>query len=269
VSEIIPYVQLLMRLARVEVRINDIPVLLKETDGVTSSMRPIREFLVNGTNAAKFIVEPTDLPLAYRDEEPTIREGCAVRMRIADVEDGEFLDFNVGAELLDLAVKPTTEAVPPVVMSGEFEAKSAHRWAWTTATAIDPVADRAAIDAYVSEVAGHWANRDADRLTELLQTSFSDEAKAYPANAVEHREIDFRNALAEGDQDSWKPMPFDPDRAVYRSVGNGKLIEVLDTDGLPLVRTEVSHPGDPTATPGYFPFPMMVGFVNGSLKILL
>ena len=45
-AETIPYAQLLMRRARVEVRINDIPVAVKETDGISNATIPIREYLM-------------------------------------------------------------------------------------------------------------------------------------------------------------------------------------------------------------------------------
>jgi len=269
VAETIPYAQLLMRRARVEVRINDIPVAVKETDGISNAMIPIREYLMSGKNTAQFIIEPTDFVPSYKETEPSIREDCAVRLRIAEIEDGVFLNFKVGKELFDMASQPTTEAVPPVIASGTFEATSAHRWAWSMATEIDPIKDRAEIDDFVSKVSEMWAKQDADGLIKVLQPSITDQGKAYPANPEKYIKMDFRNEVGSATSEEWKPVPFDPERAVYRSVANGKMIEVLGTDGLPLVRTETEDPSDPVLTDGYFPLPMMIGYKDGKLAGLI
>jgi len=268
-AETIPYAQLLLRLARVELRINDIPIALKDTDGITNIMTPIREFLVSGRNSARFTVAPDDIPQAYKEGGDVIQEGSAVRMRIAQVEDGEFLDFVVGEELLDIAVRLSSQDVPPITRSGTFEAKAVHRWAWTMAQKIDPVRDRKTINAFVGKVSEMFATLDAAGLIEAMQPSIADRAKAYPMIDEHHRKLDIRNALGRQDPKTWKPMPFDPDRALYRSVAEGRLIQPLDLDGLPLVRTETDTLADPAASPGYYPFPMMIGYKGGELAILL
>lgn len=269
--EILPYAQLLLRLTRVEIRVNDIPIALKETDGITSIMRPIREFLVDGENTARFVVGPNDIPAAAASpDRPVIQDGSAVRLRIAEVEEGEFLDFNVGRELMDIAVRLTAEDTPPLVRAGTFQARPAHIWAWATAPGIDPERDRVAIDDFASKVSDAFARRDADSLIEAVQPSITDRARAYPAMEEHYLKLDIRNALERQDPETWKPVPFNPERALYRRLAGGRLVELLDRDGLPLVRTEVRNPTDPLATPGYYPFPMMIGYTrNNQLAALL
>ena len=260
-AETILYAQLLLRAVKVEVRVNDLPIVRTGDEGMKTVARPIREFVQRGKNQLDLIIEP-GLDPARSDTPPArpLKTGAGVRLRIAEFEDGEFMDFDSGHELVKIQSLPESDQQTPIVLSATFEIDGSPMadWAWMKAPLLDLDSVRDQLNQSMKRIARLFANKEADKLLQLMKPRMRDDAKAYPAMDLQQRIDNFRHSFATIPE-NWRPLPFDADRAVYRLVADGRLIEPLDRQGLPLIRTETTSPEQPFEDPDYVPFPIMVG----------
>lgn len=259
-AETIPYLQMFSVACRAEARINDIPVARAHPGEQKTANVPIREYLLPGVNT---------LALAARPEGDTFGASQTLKSRVALFREDDWLEFDGGAGLAALGPQLHDQTPVPLRAQAEFTLRAdqvvSTGWAWASAPALDPATQRGALDGFVGQLAGLFGAGDAGGLIPHFQQRFTEDATAYPALPADARLDNFRQLFV---AKPWQPLQFDPARLVYRPAAGGRLVEVMDNQGLPFLRTHCDDPIRPFDTPGYTELPVMVGILQGRFAVL-
>lgn len=255
--ETIPYVHMKSHGVRSEVRVNDIPVARAFGQESKSFSAPIRQYLVQGQNT---------VAVAAGINGEKIAEG-QFRASLGWFHEGEDVDFGGGVPIADFQPAFPENVPLPIVEQGSFQSDYGGNWAWTRAQPIDPNTARANLDQFTAWAARQFAERNVSALLPLFEPVFQDFSAAYPVTTLEGLRSGFERRMNRVGAE-WEPVPFDPARAVYLPIANGRMVELLDNEGLPLIRTQTDDPIDPFADPNYKELPLRIGLLDGSVQVL-
>lgn len=263
--ETMRFAQLWARDLPVELRVNDIPICTAEAGKMVSQSMPIRHVLLPGDN--RLTVELGNIGQApMRGGWSSLAE-CTVR--IADYEEGEVMSETKGLEVTKIQAHFSEEVANPQKLETTFRSRSEGNWFWTQGPRIDPIANRAQLDAFVKGVHAAYMVRDMEPLVALHEPLIRDFVRAYPGADLEGMIEQTRNKFFYYSADEWSVPELDLSRAVYRPLADGRLIQVLDVDGEPLVRTHPFSPRQEGADPQVCAFRNLIGVFNGRLAIFV
>jgi len=237
------------------VRVNDIPIHRLETDNILTYAIPIHEFLINGENKLKLIGTPED-PLEPGKFYAKARVARFYERNIISFEEGEgYAEVAWHAELLGA----------PVAQLFEFE--TPNRWVWESAPVIELTPEvRGVLDAFVAEMRGAYAAQDPTPINARKAVFYSETQAAYPPPMEADSAADFAASLSR-ERPGWTAIPFEPSPGNYRLVADGRLVDCVDADALPLVRNLKDRSLSGKNMP-FAPMPMMVAIKQGEVLIV-
>lgn len=254
-SDEILYLQIELLDLDIEVRINDIPLCRGRRGYQRVVGLPIREYVVQGANSLSVLVGASGQP---------IPPGAELLVRVARFRHLERLLPDVGVALAAIRL----EALAGLPLPAEREMRFAvtaedvvpAAWSWSRAPAVLESLGRAGVDAYVAELARLFAAADVERLLEEMRIWIEERAQAYPDGEREQafaaRRADLQR-LVEIDPRSRQP---DLRGLRYRMAAGGRLIEPLDAEDRPILRSREADPP--------FQLPVLIGMSGGRPAIL-
>lgn len=257
----VTYLQLSANMLDSEVRINDIPVAETSAAKTVNASVPIVEYLVPGNNLIQLrIGNPSS------DGEFAVEDGADVVVRVAEFADGDWLDDDGGRQLARLSPSVPHPTARPFSVDAPFSSTLERRWAWSVAPAFSSDAVKTQLDQFVMDTAGLFAARDIDGLVRLSSGVLQEDSEAYPGIPLPFRTQDFTSMLA--GPSLWQPRQVDPLALQYRPIANGRMVEVLDAEGRPPIRTLAADDDDPWNDDNYCELPLRLGVWRGRVTIL-
>ena len=252
---------------RAELWLNDIPLgLAGPRNPFVSVAAPM--YVVNGFNALEIVVNPGPEPAVSRNRtgEP-LPDQASAHARLAALYPGQFTDDPNAQVLIStdwisgpLGHSPLSvrNRVDLGQMYGDWPWQSAPRLTldWTTVTQLADLLEHIRVSLQVG---------DASVLGQLARSKFESGARAFPTRTLPEIVRQFvsvmeRNAKTPG----WSMQPLEPSAFSFRLVANGRLIECLNKDWKPTLR---SVPVEGSHHPMYFP--MFLGVSARSFAIFL
>ncbi|MFO1330416.1 MAG: hypothetical protein U1F56_23935 [Rubrivivax sp.] len=224
--------------ATAEAWLNGVPVARTPKGGGDCSV-PVHEYVVAGANRLELVIDP---PLPGAGEaQPQIGGGDARA-------DAALLLPRIGQLAADHAARllgqvswasPEGEIYrPPVHLAQELDIPVRFpRWRWLDAPVIDDVGSlRAPAATFLQDIAIALARGDAEHMVNCAKLRFEEIALAYqrqPADDVARWRARVQLLHA---QKALRPELPTPDTLVLRPVADGRLLECLGPDGLPVLR---------------------------------
>lgn len=265
-DERIPYLQFWGIDVQAEVLLNGIPLASCMPGAFATISTGLREVLVNGENTVELRVGAQDQP---------VRQGgwsgkARADVRIADFREGETLGETDGIERTSLRAVFPPEGPNPTRFATRFQARVADGWGWQRATPIDPENPnvRQLLNQFIAGVHQVWRARDITPLLPLYEPMVRDRVRAYPVLDFDLVMEDVARTHLFFDPQHWRVPDIDPSRLIYRSYAGGRLIQAVDPDGLPFVRTELFPAENSDEDPRYCGFSRLFGVLDGRLQIL-
>ncbi|MCZ6853893.1 MAG: hypothetical protein O7G86_08230 [Gammaproteobacteria bacterium] len=246
----------------VELYVNDIPVRRATADGQSFSSFPVNQFLISGDNELAILVQPGPTPQAARSS-PVQAEPCAVTSRLVKYPEGVFPSDPSGQLLIEIAWQredgnqfpARREAV--VSLGGMFG-----RWKWQDADVLtesdlgDPQLQR-----FVRDLQEAFASNRWQHIAELSQIRYVEGAAAYVGRDAARVSAMFVKSMERQSSGSdWNVGPQPP--LGLRLCANGRMIQLISDDWLPLLRTEDLEYGEP------FTLPVLVSRIEGKYLIV-
>ena len=254
-----------------EAYINGIPVArVADGPGKTLRMfRPVNEFIVAGTNILTLVVAPGDLPslalIPYGVQ--TDVTPASVTLTLSRLPEGAFYDDPAAERLLAISWQsPVVAFSTPVVLNQSVELQgNGQNWAWRRGGVLP---DRSVWKSGVFELLRYlrerMQRRDLEPYIQLADPRYLDIAAAYQIPA-EDRLQQFREQFARiSTEDNWEMEQIDMDRMDPRICADGRLIECVDTDWLPSLRTTPLENGVIRLR-----FPTFLAVIDGQWRIVL
>jgi hypothetical protein len=226
--------QLRLKGGTAEVRVNDIPVNRTVDDEIVNVTVPVPEFLVNGENTLKLYAAPTD---------PDNPGDFSAKARIAGFTFGDTVDFDEGEEF---ALLEWTEENAGRPVGQRFDYATDHKWVWENAPKITLSADvRARLDAFTARMQAAFSARDPGPINAAREVFYKEIARAYPPPLLARTAEEFADDLKSEDEDAWGVKLFEPSPDNYRLVADGRLVDLVGPDNIPLVGTIPGFSGAP------------------------
>jgi hypothetical protein len=228
---------------------------------------PVHQHLVDGSNEIELLIEPGPTPSSARvPREPHRAAGIEAFVRLVrypvDVYPGD-ASGEVLAEARFRGEEGRDEPFPYVLRAEADLGPLFGRWAWQDA---DPIAITATVRNEVEELVRRvheaFAAGDPMPIVMLCDLCFAEGSRAYPARSAEALASGFAESLRESaQQPDWEMVPLDPERFDFRLCAGGRMIECIDRDWQPTVRSRPQADGD-------FPFPMFLSRIGRELVIV-
>jgi hypothetical protein len=250
-----------------EVYLNDIPLKKLDTPQQPLISIPAQQFLIEGTNCLELVVHPGKTPsLAKQGAARFSVPGAAAEARVVRYVEGMYTG-DPAAEKLAVVSWHAQGAEPetfPKILDKEFNLHPAFgRWAWQDADTIDLRKDGQAIRKVVQAVFEAFRTGEAAAVLQLGALRLEEGARAYPARSLDslrRRQADYftRNATREG----WAVEPLDDAQFDFRICAKGKMVEIIDRNWQPTIRSKPMQSGD------VFPFPMFLSKLKGQFVVI-
>jgi hypothetical protein len=261
------HAELTVKNCSAEIYLNDIP--LKKLNGNEQSFIsiPAHQFLVPGTNVLEIVVNPGGTPSSARiggAELPVA--GIVAEARVMRYAEGMFTGDPGGEKLAEAVWRPgaaATEQFPKLVRA-QFDCGAGFgRWAWQDAQALDLKRDMPAISNLVQVVHEAFRTGQAGPVLERGSLRLIEGAKAYPARTLESiRKMQAGYFESNVQEEGWAVEPLDPAQADYRLCADGRMIEIVNKNWQPTIRSKPVKSGD------VFPFPMFLSKIDGKFVII-
>lgn len=259
------YLQLHMRFCKIEVRLNDIVLYRKNEPEISTVALPVHEYLITGQNEFSVRVLPHTSDVDFDSK-------TLLWARIARFQEGEFLAFTGGDASAEMSLELNT--IPPEKIKRRYQYKttflhnSPKTWLWQTAQIVEfsqPLIKE--LNDFVAMLHNAFIKRQPQAIISALRPKLEEQALCYPQRPVEER-IQAYEKLIRGEGKKRIVEPLNPSNANYHVAANGRLVEVIGNDGLPLIRTQTNNYDSPNQQEGYTALPMHIGKHGEQLVIL-
>lgn len=202
---------------------------------------PVHEFVIGGANRLELVVGPPPLQPGAPAPAPVVGDGVARAEAVLLLPRvGQLASEHAARVLGQVAwVSPEDEVYrPPVRLSQELDIPVRFpRWRWLDAppvTAVDEL--RAPAASFLQDVAIALSRGDPEHLVQVAKLRFEELALAYqrsPADDLARWRARIQLLHA---QKSLRPELPTPESLHLRPVADGRLLECLAADGLPVLR---------------------------------
>lgn len=223
-----------------EAWLNGLP-LARTPKGGGDCCVPVHEFVIGGANRLELVVEPPPLLPGAPPPAPVYGDGSAkadVALLLPRV--GQFASEHFARQLGQLAWASTDGEVyrPPVQMEQELDIPVRFpRWRWLDAPPITEVDDlRAPAAMFLQDVAIALSRGDPEHLIVAAKLRFEELALAYQRPAVDDLARWRARVQLLHAQKALRPELPTPESLNLRLVADGRLLECLGADGLPILR---------------------------------
>lgn len=230
------------------------------------------KYLVNGTNSLEITVMPGNTPSTskepYPKQDSDLSEASAI-MRLVQypvgATPGEIEQANVLAELTwqyNHVDEEKSNHWPRLLHSDVSLPKLFEPWQWQNAEAIDIETERANIITSIKTIHHLFESGDGNRMAQACHPYLLDIGKALPA----YGETAFRTDIIESinsnrGKTNWV-KPIDEAELDFRLCCNNTLVQVIDKNWMPSIRTLPSQSGET------YPFRIFIGKLNGQYWVL-
>lgn len=239
--------------------LNDIPLVRLRAPETRRAVIPVNELVVGGDNLVEIVVEPGPTPsAARRGDRRGSDQGMFASAQIVRRVVGTLPGDTPGIRLASLEFRGDgTERRFPAVLSrlADFGA-GAGPWSWEKAERLLlDAATTAEVRRMIEQMKSIYRARDFDRLIRVKRFELSEWAQAYgedeAAYAAQMRSILDEEFWGEA---SWSIADVDPAEHDLRLCAQGRLVECVARDCLPIIRT----------SDGQARFGMRLGRVQGT-----
>jgi hypothetical protein len=210
--------------------------------------------LVDGVTTLEIVVTPGAVPsLARQPQKDATPQGSATA-RLARYNPGDFTG-DPGAEvLLEVSWDSATAAAgtyPRAVAVSRNLGALFGPWEWQSAPRVtlsgDVVKEVAAV---LESLRTSLAAGNPEVLARLADTKLENASRAFPARELGGLRQQIRKVVArDAAQPGWGFAALRPDQFDFRVVGNGRLVECINKDWKPSLRTNVLADGYPKCYP--------------------
>ncbi|MCF6189818.1 MAG: hypothetical protein L3J51_05035 [Cocleimonas sp.] len=259
----ITYLTINVQHCMLEVAINDIVLVREDVGSKTLISTPIHEYLINGDNELKVNIKSND--------ENHISPHVIVR--VANYIEGSFLTADEGVTLAEIECNPKEE-------NYLFNQKYLHkenfifslntkRWAWELAKPLKLSESLVAkANKFVQNIKSDLNSLNTVEISASYQTLFKEKAACYPMISVEQRKDDLMYLLTVMREGGFQFIEINPKMINYRVSANGKLLECIDRNGLPLLRTSEEKIESIPGKFNYADISMHIGLINNEFRLL-
>lgn len=261
------HAELMVKNCTAELYLNDIPLKRLNPSEQQFISIPAHQFLVPGTNILELVVNPGLTPSLARIGNVELPvTGIVAEARVMRYVEGMYTGDPAAEKLAEVVWRPgiTERERFPKIVRVQFDCGAAFgRWAWQDAQEIDLKRDMPAIAELVRMVHEAFRTGVAAPVLERGALRLSEGAHAYPVRSIESlrtRQAAYfeRNVKQEG----WAVEPLDPPQADYRLCAGGRMVEIIDKNWQPTIRSKPVKSGD------VFPFPMFLSKINRKFVII-
>ncbi len=233
-----------------ELWLNGIPLQRLEPDRSHNISIPAHLYLLDGQNKLEMVVNPGPIPShARQGVSPASFKGWATA-RLAAYEVGEFTGDENAEVLLETSWDSSSAksgTFPRIVEVSGNLGKMFGRWNWENATPLRlDVATVESVTAVLEEVRASLKTGDPEVLLRLAQSKFTNAAHAFPARPFNTLVDQFRRVVArDSTVKGWAFPKLDRDQFDFRLVADGRMLECINRDWRPTLRTVALSDGYP------------------------
>jgi hypothetical protein len=251
-----------------ELWLNDIPLQRLAPDRSHNVSIPAHLYLLEGQNTLEILVDPGPMPSLARQANPGASPTGTATARLAAYNVGEFTG-DANAQIL-LEVSWDSAAAKPGPYPRSVQAASNlgpmfGRWDWEAAERLK--LEAATIDSaagVIESIRASLAAGDPDVLLRLAAGKFANAARAFPArpfNALveQFRRVVVRDSAASG----WSLPKLDRSQLDFRLAAGGRVLECINRDWHPTLRTVALSDGYPKY------YPMLLCRLNGRWQVAI
>lgn len=255
----ITYLTIKMQHCSLDVAINDIVLLRKHTQDILSIATPIHEYLINQGN--ELMVDIHKLTSGFN-------ESSSVHIRVAAYEEGGFLTPDEGRTLTEIIFNYKDQKLPLKISykkKAHFHSNSDKRWAWELAPTIklNNSWTKKASD-FIKSLQADIQNQNTTKVSALYSHTLKEKAFCYPMLSIDDRIRNISDLIV----NQFNFIEIDDENIAFKLAAQGRLIECIGKDGLPLIRTFTDKFEDPFENKDYMALPMHIGLINNKFAIL-
>lgn len=240
-----------------EIYVNGIPIRKYNDSDQPFVSIPLTYYRVDGINEIELLVNPGDSPSTARFDEKTISAaGVYASVRLVEYPLGVYPKDPSGKVLVEVMYQGTLNeraSFPKSVKAAVDLGRTVGRWAWQDAE--DLKLDKSTtteITEVIREIHKAWGDGDGKTIIKRAKIRWDDGDKIAKRSIDERKkkEQQFIEEMKEGPEQTpyeWIMEPFDPSTFDLRVVAGGKMVQAIDKNYKPIVRTK--------------PIPSMDGFV--------
>ena len=252
-----------------EVYLNGIPLALLLSSRIRSVSAPVLQYLVAGDNHVMLAVNPGATPgTAMKGPDWTAPSEARASVRLVSYPIGAFSGDPGGVEHLARfwtgdGLEGDTRRVEGTVdwPSSQWPCP-AGPWTWESAAVLDLETARKLVEDFIARVHRALEARDAGFMLQLSDIHLLELAAAYSLNLAQERQTGMDVFAEEFARPDWAMEPLDPGSYDLRLCAGGRLVECVRADREPILRAVPDAEGD------FYFFTMLVGAVNGQLRVL-
>lgn len=230
-----------------ELYVNDIPIH-RVTPQQQFISFPVRQYLLDGVNSIELLVNPGSTPFLARSERShSASPEASALARLVAYEEGEWADGEGGETLLETrwAAPDASDVGFPVskVVEGDL-GRILGPWAWQSADRLTGTAEELkAVEALIARLHAAFSERRAQPIIEAMKLSWSELHRAYPEEgSADEGAAELRASLAIAPENfSSQVLPLDRSRYSLRLCASGRLVQCVDIDWEPIIRTDEAN----------------------------
>ncbi|MCP4986005.1 MAG: hypothetical protein GY928_08030 [Colwellia sp.] len=262
----VTYLQLYIQHCRVEASVNDIVVVRKNEKDIVTISTPIHEYLIAGENTLGLHSKP------YSGSE--FEPSAQIHLRVANFEEGEFLEFDQGQQLCEIVFHSDhlSNNTSKSLFShrSRFLAQARQPWFWQNAGVLSLNKQViSSLNKLIGSLHRDFGSKKPSHIAALVKYQIEELAFCYPMeNAAARRQQLIEYITAPTKEGARSMVPLDSNNLGYRLAANGRLVECIGKDGLPLIRTVTTNTDAPFKDESYTALPMHIGYIKNDFWIL-
>jgi hypothetical protein len=261
---LITHLEIRIKRCPAEVFLNRIPIKRLLPNQQLSISVPAMQYLRQTQNLLEVVIFPGPEPARCRESGGVHdTKGASVRARVVTYRDGEFTGGDTGDVICEVKWEGKGSESTPIILSASGAGTpTAGPWAWETASVLSLERDGEAIHAEIRKIHELFKNGNAVELLNKMRTFIKESARAYPAWDIKEIEATLLRDISRNSERKDQIEDLDPQRFSLRLCAEGRLVECIDKDWLPIFRTK------PQADGRGYPFPVFLGRTATGLEIL-
>ncbi len=240
-----------------ELWLNDIPVTrLVPLERHFASV-PANMFVVDGENTLELVVAPGFEPAESRVNYPPVANHNDACGKLRSLAPGQFTGDDTAPVLI--TTEAGTELSPGRIQAKAQLGRNFGTWDWQLAPVLQlDTQTHASVADELVRIRAAFETGDSRYLSWLCRPKFEAAARAWPARPVATLLSQFASVIARyAAMPGWGMEPLDPDQFSFRLAAGARLVECINKDWKPTLRSAPLHGGYP------FYFPIFLGRTAG------
>lgn len=248
-----------------ELYINDIP--LKRLDSTEQNFIsiPVNQYVRIQKNVLTVVVFPGPTPARCRESQGIHEvKGASAQGRLVTYNEGDFTGGDAGEVSCEVKWEgsPQPAQVPIVLSSEGSKLRSFGSWSWETAPPLSLQNDKTEILSNVQKIHALFRDGNGTELLKLMRTYIDETVRAFPVWSPADLEGSITTSVGRNPTRENGIEELHPDKFSFRLCADGRLVECIDENWLPIIRSK------PQADGWFYPFPIFLGRTPNGLQIL-